>query len=189
MDNISMILAMLTISASVFGGVVWFYQAYSEPNFNDGIHYTNAWMEETSEQVTLHVEFIPDGEGKGTLAICEALSRLRDKAAINGDLRSKPVVVIAEVRQQSRLTPVAVVMLNKPYTNMEDVTPEQLIKRMMRNTTITYNGTCINVTNTSTGEQTCLPVKTMDPTASVDEIAVQTLPIIHFMPEGTYTSM
>lgn len=188
MEKLPMIIAMLTISATVFTGVMWLFNTYSQPTFVDGKYYTNAWMDESSEQVTLHVEFIPDGQGRGTLAIVEAVSRLRDKAAINSELRSKPVVVIAEVRQQAKLVPIAVVMLSKPYSEVSKLTTEELVARMMRNTTFTFNGTCINITNTNTGEQTCLPLNKLDPTASVDEIAVSTLPIIHFIGQDIYTS-
>ena len=188
MEKLSMIIAMLTISATVFGGAMWVFEKYSEPTFVDGEYYTNAWMDESEEQITLHVEFIPDGRGKGTLAVVEAVERLRDKARINPELRSKPVVVIAEVRQQTKLTPIAVVMLSKPYVNLDNVPLEQLITRIMRNTTITFNGTCINVTNTSSGEQTCLPVNQLKPDASLDKIAATTLAVLYVDPEGIYTS-
>jgi hypothetical protein len=142
------------IAIAVFGSMGWFMTFYQQPDLTYGDYFESAWLDIKPEQLTLYIEFVPDGQGRAILAVREAYARVKAKARVNPAIDGRPVVVVLMVREDTVLVPISSIVIYSDTLEPMKFNKSELAQRVYRNMTFLRDGNnTISVINKTTGER------------------------------------
>jgi hypothetical protein len=154
METIQEISLGIGIAIAVFGAMGWFMAFYQQPDLTYGKYFESAWLDIKPEQLTLYVEFVPDGNGRAVLAVLEAYSRVKEKARVNPSIDGRPIVVVMMVREDTVLVPISSLVIYGDNGHSLELDRSAFVQRVYRNMTFLRDANnTISVFNKSTGER------------------------------------
>lgn len=154
METLQEISLGIGIAIAVFGAMGWFMTFYQQPDLTYGEYFESAWLDSRPEQLTLYVEFVPDGKGRAALAVMEAVTRVKAKARVNPTIDGRPIVVVLMVREDTVLVPISSIVIYSDSEQLHNMNQSELVQRVYRNMTFLRDANnTISLLNRTSGER------------------------------------
>lgn len=152
METIQEISLGIGVAIAVFGAIGWFMAFYQQPELINGEYYESAWLDIKDSQLTLYVEFVPDGHGRALKAVIEAVCRVKEKSWVNPSIDGRPIVVVLMVREHTILVPISSIVIYNDFTCDRTMDVSTALQRASRNMTFLKDNGTISIVNKTTGE-------------------------------------
>jgi hypothetical protein len=171
LDRLQEMSVALTITIAILGGLGWLYTICQNPDLTEGKYFESAWLDIKDSQLTLYVEFIPDGHGRSLLAVTEAVCRVKEKSWINPAIDGRPIVVILMVRENTVLVPISAVVIYSDFKCDRILNTSLALKKAARNMTFLKDNGTISIVNRSTGEHEHLNISEFSSPAFLETVS------------------